>query len=243
MKKMTFIVAIVFSLLTQAQEKYKYVVVPEQFSFFKEANKYNLNSLTKSFFESEGFTVFYDTDDLPEELLKNRCFALYVNVVENNSMFITKNTVEVKDCKNKVLATSIEGTSREKDFDRAYNQALRTALTSLKGKLNLTTENLVASSKVEQALEKPKVLEDLIPVGKELGNKNLLYALPTNIGFKLVNAIPNVIFKLQKTSIDNLYLAERGMMDNGLFYKKGESWFYEYYKNDKLIIEKIEVKF
>ncbi|WP_445457110.1 hypothetical protein [Flavobacterium sp. HNIBRBA15423] len=243
MRKMTFIVAIVFSLLTQAQEKYKYVVVPEQFSFFKEANKYNLNSLTKSFFESEGFTVFYDTDDLPEELLKNRCFALYVNVVENNSMFVTKNTVEVKDCKNKVLATSIEGTSREKDFDRAYNQALRTALTSLKGKLNLTTENLVASSKVEQALEKPKVLEDLIPVGKELENKNLLYALPTNIGFKLVNAIPNVIFKLQKTSIDNLYLAERGMMDNGLFYKKEESWFYEYYKNDKLIIEKIEVKF
>jgi hypothetical protein len=243
MKKMTFIVAIVFSLLTQAQEKYKYVVVPEQFSFFKEANKYNLNSLTKSFFESEGFTVFYDTDDLPEELLKNRCFALYVNVVENNSMFITKNTVEVKDCKNKVLATSIEGTSREKDFDRAYNQALRTALTSLKGKLNLTSENVVASSRVEQVLEKPKVLEDLIPVGKELENKNLLYALPTNIGFKLVNAIPNVIFKLQKTSIDNLYLAERGMMDNGLFYKKGESWFYEYYKNDKLIIEKIEVKF
>ncbi len=243
MRKIVLIFIIVFSLLTQAQEKYKYVVVPEQFSFFKEANKYNLNSLTKSFFESEGFTVFYDTDDLPEELLKNRCFALYVNVVENNSMFVTKNTVEVKDCKNKVLATSIEGTSREKDFDRAYNQALRTALTSLKGKLNLTTENLVASSKVEQALEKPKVLEDIIPVGKELENKNLLYALPTNIGFKLVNAIPNVIFKLQKTSIDNLYLAERGMMDNGLFYKKGESWFYEYYKNDKLIIEKIEVKF
>lgn len=240
---MTFIVAIVFSLLTQAQEKYKYVVVPEQFSFFKEANKYNLNSLTKSFFESEGFTVFYDTDDLPEELSKNRCFALYVNVVENNSMFVTKNTVEVKDCKNKILTTSIEGTSREKDFDRAYNQALRTALTSLKGKLNLPTENLVASSKVEQMLEKPKVLEDLIPAGKELENKNVLYALPTNIGFKLVNAIPNVIFKLQKTSIDDLYLAERGMMDNGLFYKKGESWFYEYYKNDKLIIEKIEVKF
>lgn len=240
---MTFIVAIVFSLLTQAQDKYKYVVVPEQFSFFKEANKYNLNSLTKSFFESEGFTVFYDTEDLPEELLKNRCFALYVNVIENNSMFVTKNTVEVKDCKNNVLATSIQGTSREKDFDRAYNQALRTALTSLKGKLNFTAENLVASSKEEQVLEKPKVLDDLIPVGKELENKNLLYALPTNIGFKLVNAIPNVIFKLQKTSIDNLYLAERGMMDNGLFYKKGESWFYEYYKNDKLIIEKIEVKF
>lgn len=243
MRKMTFIAAIVFSLLTQAQDKYKYVVVPEQFSFFKETNKYNLNSLTKSFFESEGFTVFYDTEDLPEELLKNRCFALYVNVVENNSMFVTKNTVEVKDCKNNVLATSIQGTSREKDFDRAYNQALRTALTSLKGKLNFTAENLVASSKEEQVLEKPKVLDDLIPVGKELENKNLLYALPTNIGFKLVNAIPNVIFKLQKTSIDNLYLAERGMMDNGLFYKKGESWFYEYYKNDKLIIEKIEVKF
>ncbi|NHN26044.1 hypothetical protein FIA58_010190 [Flavobacterium jejuense] len=244
MRKIVLILIIVFSLFSQAQEKYKYVVVPGQFSFFKEPNKYNLNSLTKSFFETEGFVVFYDTENLPNELLKNRCLALYVNVLENNSMFMTKITVNVKDCKNEVLVISEEGSSREKDYDKAYNQTLRTALTSLKGKLNFkTSENLTGLVDQQIVPEKKGALEDLIPVSKEIGNKSALYALPTETGFKLVNAIPNVIFELQKTSIDNLFLGERGMMDNGIFYKKDESWFYEYYKKDKLIIEKVDVKF
>lgn len=244
MKRVLLFATLLISFFGIAQEKYKYVIVPEQFSFFKEPNKYNLNSLTKSFFETEGFTVFYDTDKLPEELLKNRCLALYVTALENNSMFVTKTAFNVRDCKNEVLVVSEEGSSREKSYEKAYNQTFRTALTSLKGKLNsFEMPSYSTVSNTDIIIEKPSVLEDLIPTGTELGNKNILYALPTDTGYKLVNAVPNVIFELNRTTIPDMYLAERGMMDAGIFYKKEGVWNYEYYKKGKLVVEKVEVKF
>ena len=244
MKRVLLFATLLISFFGIAQEKYKYVIVPEQFSFFKEPNKYNLNSLTTYFFETEGFTVFYDTDKLPEELLKNRCLALYVTALENNSMFVTKTAFNVRDCKNEVLVVSEEGSSREKSYEKAYNQTFRTALTSLKGKLNsFEMPSYSTVSNTDIIIEKPSVLEDLIPTGTELGNKNILYALPTDTGYKLVNAVPNVIFELNRTTIPDMYLAERGMMDAGIFYKKEGVWNYEYYKKGKLVVEKVEVKF
>ena len=44
----------------------------------------------KSFFETEGFQVYYTTDNLPKEIANNRCNALFADVVENNSLFVSK---------------------------------------------------------------------------------------------------------------------------------------------------------
>ncbi|WP_130734229.1 hypothetical protein [Flavobacterium sp. J27] len=247
MKKNLLFIAILFSTLLVGQEKYKYIVVPQQFSFFTEPNKYNLNSLTKSFFESEGLTVFYDGEDLPEAFLRDKCQVLYANAIKNSTIFNTKITIEVKDCQNKILITSIEGNSREKSYDTAYSQAFREALTSLKGKVDFqkTFTDKANTTKSEVTIEEAKVLSNtVVAVAPETtSNKTLLFALPTETGFKLVNAVPNVIFELQKTTIPDLFLAERGMLDNGIFYKKEGNWFYEYYKKGKLIVEKVEVKF
>ena len=103
MKKLFLLLLLGFSF-SFAQGNYKYVVVPLKFSFFNENNKYNLNAMTKSFFEREGFEAFYDTDQFPKELAQNRCSALFVNVIENNNLFVTKINVEIKD--NKVLLVS-----------------------------------------------------------------------------------------------------------------------------------------
>ena len=66
MKKALVLLAILFSgfcfAQTESVNNYKYVIIPEKFSFLKEANKYNLNSLTKMVFEKYGFTVFYTND-------------------------------------------------------------------------------------------------------------------------------------------------------------------------------------
>ncbi|NJM79566.1 MAG: hypothetical protein HC854_08070 [Flavobacterium sp.] len=145
MRRILLIATILFSLVIKAQESYKYIIVPSQFSFFKEADRYNLNTLTKIFFESEGFKVFFDTQDLPQELANNRCNALYVNAIENNSMFFTRIKFEIKDCQNKIILSSIEASSKEKSYEKAYQQTFRDALTSLKGKLKVANENLTIS--------------------------------------------------------------------------------------------------
>lgn len=245
MRKILLIATILFSLVLEAQESYKYVIIPSQFSFFKEADKYNLNTLTKIFFESEGFKVLYDTQDLPQEIANNRCNALYANAIENNSMFLTRIKIEIKDCQNKVILTSIEASSKEKSYDRAYNQVFREALTSLKGKIKVdVSDNLKVNTNQVTRADETTVLDELIPATNESeANKSQLFALPTATGFKLVDSNPNIIFELQKTSMDNIYLADRGMMDNGIFYKKNEAWYFEYYKREKLVVEKVEVKF
>ena len=252
MKKIVFIIAILFSLCIEAQESYNYIIIPGKFSFFKEANKYNLNVLTKSFFESEGFTVFYDTQDLPQEFARNSCNALYANAIENNTMFLTRIMFEIKDCQNKIVVSSIEGSSREKSYDKAYTQVFREALTSLKGKLKVIKANDDFTVAVPVKEEKQSILETIVTENQvitddslsELNKRNLLYALPIENGFKLVDNTPKMIFELQRTSFENIYLATNDFtLDKGIFYKKNESWYFEYYKKGKLVVEKVEVKF
>jgi long-subunit acyl-CoA synthetase (AMP-forming) len=45
-----------------------------------------------------------------------------------------------------------------------------------------------------------------------------------------------------KTSIKECYIAVKGNRQ-GVLIAKGDQWFFEYYENDKLTSEKIEVKF
>ena len=137
MKKVVLLFVLFIYSFSFAQDNYKYVIVPKKFSFFKEENKYNLNVMTKSFFETEGFEVFFDTDEFPKELAENRCLALFVNAEEDSNMFSTKVSLELRDCYNKVLHTSNLGTSKEKEFKKAYTEAFRESLSSMKGLLKI----------------------------------------------------------------------------------------------------------
>lgn len=46
-------------------------------------------------------------------------------------MFVTKNTVEFRDCNNVVVYKSKVGKSRKKEFKLAYHEAIRDAFTDL----------------------------------------------------------------------------------------------------------------
>lgn len=234
MKKISLIVVLFFSIVSFSQQSYKYVIVPAKFEFLSKENQYNVNSLTKSFFDTEGFTTFYNTDNLPENLAKNRCIALQVYVGEENKMFSTNITIQVKDCSGKILVESKKGTSREKDFQKAYNEAFRMALTSLKGQLNIETEE-----------KKPIVLTEVAENPNEIEFKNdpaLLVAIPVENGYKLVDSDPKTVLTIQKTSSDDIFMAQKGNQQ-GTFLKKMNGWFFEYYQDGKLISEKVNVKF
>ena len=230
MKKFVLLLMLFGFSFSFAQENYKYIIVPKKFSFFKEENKYNLNVMTKTFFEKEGFEVYFDTDEFPKDLAENRCLALIVNPTENNSMFSTKIIVELKDCYNKITYTSDEGTSKQKEYQKGYTEAFREALNSMKGqhKFKKTTEKDTDSSK-------PNVTETKSTSGK-------LTAVATETGYKLVDVNSVVVFVLHKTSSETIYTAIKGS-SNGVFMKKNSGWFFEYYEGEKLISEKVDVKF
>jgi len=260
MKKYISIFVLLFSLSGFSQENYKYVIVPEKFQFLKTKNQYGLNALTKSFFETEGYTVFYDTDALPIDLANNRCKAMLVDAVESNKLFTTNVVVVIKDCQNKILIESFKGSSREKSYQVAYNEVFRTALTSLKGQLNfkvpISEGNKVSNADAVEQVEIEKAVNDAVEevvkaveeAVSEINQKEQiiatekLFALPTETGYKLVDTVPNVIYILENTNNENVFTATKGNL-KGVFTKKNDGWYFEYKHSNELIAQKVNVKF
>ena len=237
MKKIVLLLVLFTFTFSVAQENYKYAIVPKKFSFFSDENEYNTSSMTKAFFEKEGFVVYYDTDEFPSELANNRCMAFYVNVLKKSNMFITKINFELKDCANKIIYTSIQGSSREKEYQKSYNESFRMALVTMKGQLNFTN-----TSTGNAIIEKETVTATPIAVESKNIPKEGLTAIAIQNGYKLVDSVPIVIYELLATSIENVFTAKKGTI-SGTFLKKNTGWYFEYYQNDQLVSEKVEVKF
>ena len=237
MKKIVLLLVLFTFTFSVAQENYKYAIVPKKFSFFSDENEYNTSSMTKAFFEKEGFVVYYDTDEFPSELANNRCMAFYVNVLKKSNMFITKINFELKDCANKIIYTSIQGSSREKEYQKSYNESFRLALVTMKGQLNFTN-----TSTGNAIIEKETVTATPIAVESKNIPKEGLTAIAIQNGYKLVDSVPSVIYELLATSIENVFTAKKGSI-SGTFLKKNTGWFFEYYQNDQLVSEKVDVKF
>lgn len=222
---------------SQSINDYNTAIVPVKFSFLKETNQYRLNVLTKMFMEKKGFTTYFDTDELPTSLANNKCNSVFVDVISDGNMFVTKLTVIIKDCKNKVLFTSVQGKSREKEYHMAYNEAIREAFASfeaIKYKYNggVTNANLTSAVPVET-----KVMPNHNSVSDVA-----LFAQPITNGFQLIDSTPRIWIKIYKTSSTTAFIAIKESIQGILLQKNGE-WHFEYYLNEQLISEKMAIKF
>ncbi len=198
-------------------------------------------------------------------------------------MFKTKLSIELKDCNDQVVYTSEIGESREKEYNKAYNEALRDAFNSIEALsykyeplANTTKEPVVQETKIDtgltneieqlreeiQSLKKEKELVNsekiepvITPVTKEVvkdtmvektettlkaPDSDILYAQAIENGFQLVDSSPKVVYKIRKTSIVDVYLVEG---KNATVYKRGADWILEYYENNVLKQDVLNIKF
>ncbi|MDE1206071.1 hypothetical protein [Tenacibaculum larymnensis] len=248
MKKI-LLIALFITTASFAQKSinnYKYVIVPSKFDFVKGKDKYQTSSLTKFLFNKYGFTAFLEDEKLPEETVNNRCLVLTGLVTDDSSMFTTKSIVELRDCYNKVVFTSKEGRSKEKDYKKAYHEAIRNAFKSiqvLKYKYVPLQEDVVTKGKEVPAVTVvPTVVESKVPevVEKSGNTKERLFAQPVANGFQLVNMKPEVVFQVLKTNVKDVFVIKE---KNGILYKNGNSWFAEYYNKGDKIEKQYQIKF
>jgi hypothetical protein len=149
---------------------YKYILVPKQYEFQKSADLYQLNSLTKFLFERAGFTVLFTDEGFPVDLSNNRCLALIASVNNASSLLSTKLIIDLSDCYNQVVFSTKEGRSKEKEYKKAYHEALRDAFVDLENlkyaydSTLVTDEKMGAKNKVE--IEKLTVKE-IIPINEK----------------------------------------------------------------------------
>jgi hypothetical protein len=215
---------------SQKLDAYKYVIVPAKFDFLKEADQYSLNSVTKLYLQNYGFETYFDNEKLPIELVDKNCNKLFIVVDENNSMSSTKIKINFKDCNGKILYSSAEGLSRSKEFHITYNEAFRMALKSI-ARANYKYKE---KKEITPIFEVNKDLETLVDI---LHNYKVTM---TSNGFNVIDENNKVIYEALKTSLPDLFLAQSNDK-NGVFIKKAEKWFFEYYENEKLQSKPINI--
>ncbi|RKE90968.1 hypothetical protein [Ichthyenterobacterium magnum] len=133
MNKAFFILCIAimsqFNSFSQEQlNDYKYIIVPTSYEFLGKKDKFQLNSLTKFLFNKYGYTAFLENEDFPEDLRNNRCLALTAELIKaKGGLLKTKVRFDLFNCDTKLVISSKIGESREKEYSKAYNLALRDA--------------------------------------------------------------------------------------------------------------------
>ena len=105
----------------------KYVQMKKVYNFQEEFNEYRVNSFLKHKLEEAGYTVFYDDQELPQEVKADPCKVLKCNVERGKSMTATKLTVSLINCKNEQIFTA-NGESRLKKRSKSHVDALKNAL-------------------------------------------------------------------------------------------------------------------
>jgi hypothetical protein len=231
----------------QSVNDYKAVIVPLRYEFTKTDNQYRLSTMSKSNLVKAGFAAFYSNEVIPAEY-NDRCQILYMDVKRDNGFLVTKLFVEFKDCYGKVIYTSEVGKSKEKDYEAAYKESLDNAFISINalhykysGKTVPSESRVVTAAAIPATVVVAQNTTVATPVAN-IADPNLLYAQPTENGYQLIDKTPKVVMKLLKTSRPDSFIAIKDGVQGSLNAKDNQ-WYFEYYQNDKLISEKVSVKF
>lgn len=241
------LVALLISVIgfSQTVNDYKAVIVPLKYDFLKSENQYRMSTMTKANLNKAGFQAFYGNEELPAGF-GDRCDLLYIDVKKDNGFLITKLYIEFKDCYGKVIYTSETGKSKEKDYEAAYRECLDLAFVSVNTLRYKYNGKSVASTRaVTNSIPATSVVAATTAVSApvaDMQDPNLLYAQPTENGYQLIDKTPKVVMKLLKTSRPDSFIAIKDGVQGSLNAKDNQ-WFFEYYKNDQLVSEKVSVKF
>jgi len=166
-----FLINVSTLLAQNSVNNYKYILVPKQFEFQKSEDAYQINSLTKFLFDRAGYNVLFTDDTYPNDLANNGCLALKVVVKNNPTLLATKMSIDLVDCYNNVVYATSEGRSKEKDYKRAYHEAIRITFEDLEA-LNyeykpVITKSVIVSEAPKEELVKKKEVA-IVPVKEDL---------------------------------------------------------------------------
>lgn len=245
-------------------DRYKYIVVPLQFEGFNKVNQFRTSTLVKMLFTREGYTVIYD-NKIPPELATKPCLGLRVRLVDNSSLFQTKIKLALEDCYGQIVFETPEGSSKLKEYEPAYREAIEGAFSVLVGTGHAYTPSETPTqgpvrpptqaerllhpepSKADPAAAEAAVaagaVEKAMATEQDAEAPELWYAQPVDNGFQLVDSTPSVRMKLVKTTQENTFIAMVDGAPKGMVYRKEGQWWHEFYEEGKVQVRKLRIKF
>ena len=220
MKKILVLLIVLFSIISFAQKK-QIILISSKFDFQKEKNSYNINNMLKAILTSNNYEVYFDDAVLPIEIAQNRCNALTGVLVDNSNLFLTKVKLQVKDCQNNLLFETAEVKSREKNIQDGFIEVIKLLSPEIK--------------KYKPAVFKNK--EVVVPSSEIIATTNLKYQfIEIANGYAIMDATPKVVLQIYKTTNPNVFIADKFGM-KGIYTKLENKGIFEYYLNDKLVVE------
>ena len=128
MKQLFLTLAIIITCLNisfaqKSLSEYSFVVVPDKFEFLSKANQYQLNDMAKYYLTKNGFNTYYFSE-LPSV---DNCDGLWADAESISGFTRTKIIVVLKDCKGKEVYRGAPGASKQKEYKKSYQDALRKA--------------------------------------------------------------------------------------------------------------------
>jgi hypothetical protein len=181
MKKVIIALLLLVGCLTFSKAQtnlndFKYVIVPNSFEFLSYNDQFQLNSLTKFLFNKYGFNALMNKEEHPLDLVSNPCLSLKADVKKLKGFLKTKLEVVLMNCKNEIIFTTKVGETREKEYKKAYNFALRAAFKSFETVSynyepndNVVVKNSKPKTATKQEIEKLK--EKIKPLKEKESSK------------------------------------------------------------------------
>jgi len=232
---------------------YKYIVVPKRFDAFKKENQYKTSTLIKHLFAKNGFNAVYE-DALPEELSNNRCLGLLASINDESNMFTTKALKEAfesirildykyapKEGKNEPITVSFKNDVKTIEKNKVKESKNKVDKSVVKQVATPDTQLYKSNEPISSGIKKAEPIQGGSE-SKVEKNTLVLYAQEISNGFQLVDSTPMIRIKIFKSSMPNYYMAQTDDK-NGIVYKKGGVWFFEYYEAGTLKKEELNIKF
>ncbi|WP_445381428.1 hypothetical protein [Robiginitalea sp. IMCC43444] len=263
MKMCRSLLFLAFALLqiTQAGaqlDAYKYIIVPTKFDGFKQSNQFNTSTLIKYYFTEAGFNPIYE-NNLPADLYADRCKGLMTRFIDNSSLFATKVVLSLTDCRGNIVFESIEGSSKLKEFNEAYKEAINEAFISFRGMTYQYTPKATQKQpeEVEKQAAAPAAVSEGAPSIKEATpmdapekniaveniTDNAWLAVPIPNGYKLDTGDAQTSMKLLKSSNPDTFMVFIDDQPKGMVYKKDGNWWHEYYEAGELKKKELRIRF
>ncbi len=254
MKKILVLILVLFlfcfkSFSQTSDNTYEFVIVPVQYGFLDEVNKYQLNVLTRVRLKEAGFKVYMNQgEEIPQKLNFNRCLALNANVKEDKGIFTTTLIFELKDCFGKIIYQS-EGTSRLKPFKEAYQEALNRALDKFQSNsalyLKTSSEEETRSEVVEVSTNDKKTIKET-PFEKR-ANAYQLYGqtywlLQKDNNYTIFTDKGQTVYANLEYAGQGSYNFDSADIDGAAFFDASGSLIVEYLVKDEDVVQKLEFK-
>ncbi len=233
MKKLSILLSVFLIVLIKAQiiSDYKYVLIPSEFSDFKENKSYGLSTLLERSLKSKKYIVLSETkSQWPQDALMNPCKIVNADILDDKSMFRNKVILQFKDCNGKVIYSE-KGSSTIKEFEPGFQDALKQSLAKISiSNPSPEIEKLAESKPVEETKNGNDVKIAQTPTAQKYKNASLsLQKIQIDSNqFILVDGNSSVPFAtFRSTTKQDVFRVKLG---------SGESTI-GYYENGNIVIE------